>query len=156
MANTDLISISLVDINGNRATVPIFVPSGESVLALQTYMEAATTALDDVTAAKIDSASVTLSLNLPAGLKAAATAGHFINQGANFAFDAANTPYRHTIRVPAILETLLNGEQVDTTDAAVIAWRDNILNGVGAVVPSDRYANDLVALLQALLTFRQS
>ena len=155
MANVDLITFQLTDAAGKVAQCHVYVPSGETIEDIQALATAIATELDDVTAAVITEASVRLSLTLPGGLKAEATAGHYVNLGANFAFDAADTEYRHTIRVPGILEALLSGDTVIMADADVAAFTTAIVDGTALVDPSDRYGNDLVAVLPSMATFRR-
>jgi hypothetical protein len=156
MANTDFISYSLADVDGQRGTVQIFVPTGQTLADLQTFSNSMVAALDAVTAAVVQAATVTKALTLPGGIKGTATAGHYIQHGANFGFDAANTPYRHTVRVPAILESLLVGETVITDTGDGQAFAAGITGGYTGIAPSDRYGNDLTALLSALRSFRSS
>lgn len=155
MANVDLITFQLTDAAAKVAQCHVYVPSGETVADLQALANAIATELDDVTAAVITEISVRLSLTVPEGLKASATAGHYVNLGANFAFDAADTEYRHTIRVPAILEALLSGDTVIMNDDDVIAFAAAIVDGTALVDPSDRYGNDLTAVMPSMATFRR-
>lgn len=155
MATVDFISYRFVDNDGNSGTSQIFLPSGATVSELQTFSNSLAPLIDDVTAAVIDSATLTLALTLPGTLKANPIAGMYIAHGANFGFDAADTVYKHTIRIPAILETLLAGESVDTGDADVQAFVAGIVSGFGADQASDRYANDLTALISAERSFRK-
>lgn len=156
MANVDFISYSLLDDDGQRGSVQIFVPTGSTLAALQTFSDSMSNVIDDITAATIQSATVTKALTLPGTLKANAIAGHYIQHGANFGFDAANTPYRHTVRIPAILESLLTGETVITDAGVGQAFVTGMTGGFGADTPSDRYGNDLTTLLSALRSFRSS
>lgn len=156
MANVDFISYSLLDDDGQRGSVQIFVPTGATLAALQTFSNSMAGVIDDITAATIQSAQVTKALTLPGTLKANAVAGHYVQHGANFGFDAANTPYRHTVRIPAILESLLTGESVIVDAGTGQAFVTGMTGGFGADAPSDRYGNDLTALLSAIRSFRSS
>jgi len=156
MANTDLISVSLVDENGNRGHVHIYVPTGMTLAQLQAFADAALPDIDAVSGAKIDSVQVTKQLTLVAGLKASATAGHPIQQGANVSFDALNTAYRHTIRIPAVLESLCTGDVFNVASGAGATFATQITTGDGTVSPSDRYGNDLTAVIEGVVTFRKA
>lgn len=156
MANTDLMSFSLVDDAGRRGQAHIYFPAGATLAQLQAYADLVALDLDAITGAKIDAITVTKSLTLVAGLKAAAAANSEVPVGANMAYDAANTPYRHTIRVPALLDTLKVGDSVDDTAQAVIDFNTQITVGDGVIAPADRYGNDLTAFLDGVVTFRKA
>jgi hypothetical protein len=156
MAQVDLISYSLADDDGNVSSVPIFIPTGSTLAAIQTFSDSMAAAIDGISGAKIQSASVMKALTLPGGMKANALGDHFVNHGANFGYDAADTVYRHTARIPAIKLTLLTGEVVNTADPLVVTFDTGMTGGFGADTPSDRYGNDLTSLLSALATFRGS
>lgn len=155
MANVDLISISMVDHKGDTESMVISVPTGQTKADLELLMQAVASALDDVTGALIQSATVTQQLTLPGGLKVAATVDQDIQKGANMGYDCANTPYRTTLRVPAIDPLKLVGELVDVTDAAIIAFNSQVVNGVGTAFPSDKYANDITGFIEGRVTFRK-
>jgi hypothetical protein len=155
MAVTDFVTYSLVDHKADVFSLPVFVPTGGTIAQLQALSDAISAVLDAVTGCQIQSASVNLGLTLPGGLKGSPTANLDIEKGANFGFDAANTDYRHTIRVPAIPSAMVIGELVDLTHSDIIAFRDAILAGVAPSLPSDRYGNDLTSLLSARVTFRK-
>lgn len=154
MAAVDLISYAVDDVDGKRGHVHVYVPATYTLAQLQTFAENLAADLDAVTGAKIASITVTKSLTLPGGLKAAATASHYINQGGNFSFDAADTDYRHTTRVPAVLEALCAGDVINIAAGAGKTFVDQITVGDGVVSPSDRYGNDLVSAIEAVRTFR--
>lgn len=156
MANTHLVSYSLVDSEGRRGNVQVYVPATLTLAEVQTGSDALIALIDAITGAKVDSAQVALSLTLPGGLKAAATEGEDMQKGANFGFDAANTPYRHTIRIPAVAEAIVNGDDINEADEDAAAFITFMGTGATPFLPTDRYANDLGSLLSAVVTFRQA
>lgn len=155
LANVNLISVSLVDDAGRTGSLTLPVPTGLTVAQIQSYVTAMLPNLDAVTGAKINGCTVALQLTLPGTLKASAIADHPISYGANFGFDAADTNYRHTVRLPAIDQGLVDAGEVQTTDALIIAWTDDVVDGDATVLPCDRYGNDLSAFLGAEVTFRK-
>lgn len=151
----DIISYSLRDDKGSRATVQIHVPAGESLADLTALSNSVAAALDTLTGALLTGAAITQSVSLPGGIKTSPTVDEDIEVGCNFGFNAVGTQYRHTIRVPAFMDAYIIGEEADVTDADVQAFRDAIINGVSPALPSDRYSNDLDALLGTRVTFRK-
>jgi hypothetical protein len=137
-------------------TVPVYVPTGFTVAELLTYGQAVAEDLDDLTGLQITAMTLSTQLALPVGLKATPTDGYDINKAVNFSYDAANTDYRHTIRVPGVLSTLLVGELVLDTDPIVTAWNSDMVSGDATVDPSDKYGNDLTGFIQGVVSFRKS
>ena len=98
----------------------------------------------------------TLPIFIPSGgTRAELQAFSDVAAAVGYSFDAQNTVYRHTARVPGHLDSLLVGESADTNNAAVQAFRDMMVVGDGTLTPSDKWANDLIALLTAVLSFRK-
>lgn len=155
MANTDLISVSLLDDKGATTTTQIFVPSGLTLLQIEALADAAMDALDNVTGAQITAATVQFALTVPGTVKGAPLADHFNNQGVNMGFDCANTPYRFTLRVPAVRDSLVASGQLNTADPAVQTLITTLTGGIDPAFPSDRYGNDVAAFIAAALTFRK-
>jgi len=156
MANVDIISVKIVDENGKSGNCVYYIPTGQALADILLQAQAFMTVLDAITGGVIQEANVTLGLTLPGGLKSTATASHDINKGANIGFDVANTPYRTNIRVPAIAESIVTGEEVNITSGAGLAFVSQVISGVSPVLPSDKYGNDVVAALEGVVTFWKS
>lgn len=153
----NLLSYTLMDDAGKPGNVSVYFPNAVSLADILAFNTAFAPLLDEVTAARIASASVSLAATLPGGLKAAALADAFISQGANLGFAAQGTEYRHSLRVPALRDALIVGGAVDTTAAGPVDdVVQAVITGVGGATPSDRYSNDITALISASLTFRKS
>lgn len=155
MAQTSLISISVFDAAGKGDTVRVFVPGTTTLAEVGAIVTAFAPILDVVTGGAIKSASVQLPLTLPGGLKANATADSLRQTGANFSFRAANTNYRHTLRVPAIDLSLIDNGVLTDAGGVLQNLTDYMLVGTGGVGPTDEYANDLNALIGQELSFRK-
>ena len=153
MAEVDFITISLIDHKGKTASVQVFMPTGLTLAEIDALSDDICTNLDAIVGATINGAAVSKQLTLPAGLKGVAAANVDIEMGANFGFDAADTIYKHTIRVPSISPTKIVGDNVTLTDPIVQAFPDGITAGVAGALPSDRYGNDLVAILSGEVSF---
>lgn len=156
MANTDLMSFRLIDAAGRVGQAHIYFPAGATLAQLQAYADLVALDIDAITGAVIDAITVTKSLTKVAGLKANAAANSEVPVGANMAYDAANTPYRHTIRIPALLDTMKSGDAVNDQQQAVIDFNTQITVGDGVIAPSDRYGNDLTDFLEGVVTFRKA
>ncbi|HRE47193.1 MAG TPA: hypothetical protein PLD47_05660 [Aggregatilineales bacterium] len=157
-----VISFSVRDADGDTYSVPFHIPStGITLARFQQLANVLATALDDVIDGIIVSASLEFGLSLPGGLDTVPVAYCEVQKGALFNFTAAGTSYSHGIYIPSFTPALFEGDSVNTGDTAVQALRDAILNGIAAdiddpaVAPSDRYENDLTALVKATKRFRK-
>jgi len=102
------------------ASVPVNVPDGFTIAQLQTYVDAVAAEIDALTDGKIAEVSVTVPLNLPVGLKAAATAGSLNERGGLITFDTAG-PRADSVRIPAFNRTIMPGDAISLTDTDVAA-----------------------------------
>lgn len=156
MANVHLLSVRVLDEDGTVGNVNVFLPATNTLAEVQAFADAFISDLDAITAAKIDAATVALALTLPGALKANAIAGHPIQWGSNWSFDAANTPYRWTMHVPAVDHGIVVGDSIDTTPVFVQDFLNTMITGVAAAAPTDRGGLDLTALLGAVVSFRKA
>lgn len=155
MADVDFITYSMVDDKGRTASLQVFFETGFTVAQVQAFSDVVAPLLDDMTGLQILTAQVNLSLTIPGTVKATPTVGVDAEKGANMGYDAADTDYRHTMRVPGILDANITGELVNDAVQEVIDWNTGITSGDGTVTPTDRYANDLVSFIQGRVTFRK-
>lgn len=101
MALVSTVSIGIVDHNGDRKPIPLYIPATVTLAALATILDSTLNALDDAIDGKIDSVSVNLALALPSGLKGAAVdPGQDVHNGANLTYDPADTDFAFSIYVP--------------------------------------------------------
>lgn len=154
MAQVNLITFSILDDKSTRGQVNIFVPTGMTLAEYAAYVTATAPKLDLVTGGQIMSASLTLQMTLPGGLKASPIADDHIERGVNFPFACANTNYRHTVRVPAFRATLLTDGEVLVADQGVIDWIAKLTAGDAVILPTDKNANDITTDLGPYLAFR--
>lgn len=155
MALVNMISYSLLDIRGKRAQVTVFVPTTATLAQIQTFSDLFAAALDDVTGARIMTASVALALTLPGGIKGAATEDTFVQTGMNLAFSAANTNYRYTAHIPALLSTLIDDGEIVDVGAVIDALETLYTAGDAVVLPTDENGNDLNGELGRDFSFRR-
>lgn len=156
MTVVDVITISGQDHKGDVGRMTYYVPSGQSVGDITLQAQAMAVLLDGVTGMLLTGITLTLGLALPGGLKGTATTLQDVEKGANVGFDAANTAYRQTIRIPAINESLVSGEVFNIASGAGLAFVTGVINGVSPVLPSDKYGNDITGALEGIVTFRKA
>lgn len=156
MASVSIISFSLRDDAGKRASLPIYVPATATAAQLSALADALAPLVDGVTGAVIESISITQAHDLPAGLKVVTVADALNGMGALFNFDVQDTPYSHSIFVPAFRPLLIDNGEVIRTDTAVVDFVTGITDGTADADPSDRYANDILLLNGVEVKFRKS
>jgi len=155
MPVVDDISIKITDAKNKSKRSHVYAQTGGTLIELQNFVDANAPLIDAIIEGQITAITFTRALVIPGGLKGAPVANCDVEEGANMLFDVAATNYNHGIRLPSLLQTLFTGEEVDITDLDVIAWSNNIINGVAGVVPSDRYGGDVIGLLSGAKTFRR-
>jgi len=155
MAFVSIISFALRDDAGKRATVPIYVPATGTQAQIEALADVLAEALDNLTGAVIEQISVTLNHDLPAGLKIVTVADSLHGLGGLFNFDVADTPYSHSVFVPAIPPSVIVNGEIPVTDEDVIAFVTAMQSGTVDLDPSDRYANDLLLLNGVEVKFRK-
>jgi hypothetical protein len=152
MADAVGIQYSLRDDTGKLESVEYFVDTSIPYADIQTEATAFAQLLDLVTGAAIAGASVRYPLTLPGGIKSIATPSYKNTRGALLAFDVGNTKYRWSNRIPAVLETFINGGDIsfDATDA-MDDLIQHILNNPN-VTYVNRFSESLLAFIGASLS----
>lgn len=154
------IGVSIIDDDGDVSTCVIKVPQGTLTLAeMVEFGQEIATLVDAISDGKITEISLILNLQLPGGLKANPVAFSEVQKGGLFAFSANGTPYRHSVRVPALTPSLFAGNAINTADADVAAFIAAMEDGLDAtgtqVQPSNKYEMDIVSLLTAVKSHRR-
>jgi hypothetical protein len=120
------------------ATLPIYVPTGHTLAEYQAFADAAGSVLDNVSGAKIVAADLVLALSLTnMGIKANAVAGHINERGGLIGMENAGQ-WNDSIRIPAILNTLMSGDEFNLADPLVAAVTLMLTAGNGVVFPRTR------------------
>lgn len=115
MALVHVVSVSIMDYLGDTKPMPLYIPATVSLATLDSVLDTTLNALDDAIDGQIVGVSVTLSRDLPAGLKGAAVAGKDVHNGANLTYDPADTDYAFSIYVPTWEEAGFAGQSVLTS-----------------------------------------
>lgn len=120
------------------AALPIYVPTGHTLAEYQAFADAAGTVLDNISGAKIVNADLNLALSLTnMGIKANAVAGHLNERGGIIGMETAGQ-WNDSIRIPAILNTLMSGDSFNLADPLVTAVTLMLTAGNGVVFPRNR------------------
>ena len=136
------------------ASVPFFVPDGDTLAHYTAYMEAAAAVLDDVTGSQIMRAQLVLDLTLPGGLKSAPVAAALNERGGLWVMTTSG-PYGDSFRVPAILTSIMPGDSFDIASGAADTFSNFLIAGDGVVITKTRNAFDYLARVTGKKSFRR-
>lgn len=106
--------------DGTLATIPVRIPSGQSLATIQAYVDIMAPLLDAVSGAYIDSIDVTVGLTVPGGVAVAADAGILNERGGLISFETTG-PRRDSFRIPAIKTSIMSGSEFSLSDTDVAA-----------------------------------
>lgn len=154
MASDVLLSVNILDADGDTKAAHVFLPAATTEADIATYAAAYMPLLDAVVDGKISSVSYSKPLALPGGLKAGAVANSEVQKGANFSF-VNPSRYKFGVWIPCWTPSLFTGDVVNVAGAGVAGFRDAYINGLSGVLPTNGFGFDLTALARATKNFRK-
>lgn len=154
-----LVSFTIQDEIGKKAQIPVFLIPGLTISQYTEFVAAHAANIDLICGGQIVAATLQLDLALPAGLKASAVNGSRVAVGGLFNF---LTPGRftHSVRIPALGEPLVtSGGGINTADADVADWIDDLVTGVavtgGSALPTNGHSEDLASFSSGKYSVRR-
>ena len=142
--------------DGKLAACVLHAQAGDTLAHYQAFCDAWLPHVDDITGGQIVEASITIPLTLVAGLKANPLSGHYNERGVNFLMDVALSGFNESVRIPAVLESLVVGNSVDLTVAPGSDIPTFLTGGDGIVFPKTRAGLDFLGSgISAKRTFRR-
>lgn len=159
MANPYSVSFSIEDRDGDNSTVVIFVDSTFTLAQYAGFVTAFAPLLDAVTQGKIVSATLNMDMTLPGSLKSSATSTAENQVGGLWTL-ATPARYKHGLRVPALIDSLFVGKNVNYSAAgAGQNFTNAVTGGVDVsgtqIIPRDGYGNDLTSVATAVKSIRR-
>lgn len=149
-------SFTIKDATGDTKSVAVyFEPASATLAQIQSWVTALSALIDNLTDGVLIAANLTIGATLDAGVKTEVTGDPDIQRGALLGFSADGTAYRHSLWIPAFLDAAFTGDVVDLDNAgvqALEAWLNTPTNGIQG---TDKYDNDIVALLEGVKSFRK-
>lgn len=153
MAVVSVLSYQFTDADGNRKSLPVYVPAAATLANLQLFSDALVALLDDHTDAQVTGITATVGLTTPGGLKTEPVAGSNVQEGALLSFGLAASNYTHGVFVPGWAEADFSGaEVVDENITALIA---QFVTGSNSVAPTSREGLDIDAYVDGSKRFRK-
>lgn len=152
---TDILSFGIVDADGDKKTLPVYIPSGLTLAQMQTFADDLAPKLHAVIDGEITDITATFSLSIAAGAAGAAVAGSEVQKGVLLDFVAADTQYVHGVYVPTWKNANFSGNEINLAGTGVSAFIAEFTTGATPALPSDRYGNDLTSLKKGTKRFRK-
>lgn len=154
------IGYTMRDADGDTSTFAVKIPDATYTLAnLAEFAKEFGDLINAVTDAVIVDVRLVASFPVDENWRTLPVQDCEVQKGALFAFQAADTEFRHSIRIPGFRPSKFAGNSVNTGDADVIALKNALISGLDAsgvvVLPSDKYGNDLVSMISAVKSFRK-
>lgn len=153
MAVVSVLSYQFTDADGNKKSLPVYVPASATLANLQLFSDALAALLDDHTDAQITAISATVGLTTPGGLKTEPVAGSNVQEGALLSFSLAASNYSHGVFVPGWAQADFSGsEVVDENITSLIA---QFVSGSNSVLPTSREGLDIDGYIDGKKKFRK-
>lgn len=152
-----LLSAELHDVIGTPSSTNLYlkVPDTVTVANLATFVQDYSAVLDPITGAQIDRMSIKITLPF-SGAKSAPIAGSEVEKTGLFNFEQTGSFYKFGIDIPAIAASVLTtGGLIDLTNTNVQAWITFLGTVTAGITVVSKFLNTLVALLDALISFRK-
>lgn len=159
MANPSILSVEITDAEGVTATSPIYldIPPTVTVADLTTVAGEYLALLDAIIDGQITDAKfiITPAAGAFAGLKSAPVAGSNVESTGLFNFSQTGSKYKFGIDVPSIANSKIVGGRINLSDSDIAAWKGFIEGVHLTITVVSKFVLVLVALLDALRTFRK-
>lgn len=153
MADT-LLSMAVVDADGDSKRVQVFLPAATTQAAIVTFSDSFSALLDAVIDGQITDISYTISVPVPGGLKASPVANSEVQKGALFSFLNASR-YKWGQYIPTWIPANFTGDEVDLEATGVAAFLAAYTAGLAGTNPTNGYSDDLTSLAGNRKAFRK-
>lgn len=117
-----LLSVSVQDSEQDTktASVPLYLPTGLTVAAVQTWADNALQKLDNVMGGQILSAGIQFALTLPGGAKSSPVSGSLNERGGLITFNTSG-PRNDSFWIPGIKPSIMPGDSFSLSDTDIAA-----------------------------------
>lgn len=136
------------------ATFPLYVPTGFTLAQYQTFADTMAPVIDAVTGSEITDIDINVALTLVSGLKTGPVTNALNERGGIIGFDTAGQ-FNDSIRVPAILPSIMAGDTFLLTDTDVANLVAAMIVGDTVVIPRTRDGFTWSSALYGKKSFRR-
>jgi len=119
------------------ATLPLYVPTGFTLAQYQTFADVAAPLVDALTGSEVVGIDMALALSIVGGLKGAPVAASLNERGGIIGMENAGQ-FNDSVRIPAILVSIMSGDEFSLADADVAAFTLMLTAGDGVIFPRTR------------------
>lgn len=152
----DIASFTIKDATGDSKSIAVyFVHGGATLAQIVSYVQGLAGVVDAVTDGVLIAANLTVGVTLPGGIKTDVTGDPDIQRGALMGYTADGTPYKHSVWVPAFIDSGFTGDVVDDANAAVQAFNDYLITVLNGNHATDKFENDLTDFIAGVKSFRK-
>lgn len=153
MAVVSVLSYQITDADGNKKSLPVYVPASVTLANLQAYSDATVALLDDTIDGQITGITALVGLTTPGGLKGTPVAGSNVQEGALLSFGIASSNYTFGMFIPAFAQE--NFSDASVVDENITDFIAQIVTGSNSTAPTSREGLDLDAYLGGEKRFRK-
>lgn len=156
---------SVVDAKNETSNTEVNLPGSVAFADVVIFASQMALLINPLITGAITRIGVVFSVTLPGGLRAAATSGSDVEEGARFQFRTLNGFFT-AMRLPTFNEANISSSSraVDLDDTDVAAYRAAMVSGInltaaggsGTISPTDKREEDIVALASAQEQFLSS
>jgi len=158
MADPTVFSATFIDDAGVRATAVEYVDYDGALTTVNDLLDAAVAwaaLVDPLSDAKVESVSIQVVQENPAGTKASPVADSTVERGALFSYSQVGSRYVSSTQIPGIANSLVTNGKVDLTAAAVIAFINAMTNQAAAFPAQSKAGNAINKFLDVVVNFRK-
>lgn len=154
MAAVDIVSFKVRDQFNASRTIPIAIPTGQTLANITTWAQAVELALDAVMDGFVEGITVSLNIALNGGAKVAATGGNRVGTGARLTYDVTDSDYSDSVFVPTWKDAGFAGENVLTS--GVYQTLEDLLHTVtNGITATDQTGNAFADFLRGVYAQRK-
>lgn len=151
------ISYRMLDKLGVVVSMPVYVAVDDTKTVAQVLTDANLIGqqIDPISDSQILDFAVSLSGNSVSGGKSSPAATAENERTGLFNFDQATSPYKFGVDVPSIADSKITNGKINLTDSDILAFVSALTAAGTALTPESTSLYTLVALLDALISFRK-
>jgi hypothetical protein len=126
------------------APFPLYLGTAGALADYTAQAQAFAAKLDAVTESQLVGIDLGVAIALPGGLKATPDTGAYNERGGLIGWDTSGQ-FSDSVRIPAILHTIMSGDSFALDDADILALTDQMQLAVNGLTPVTRDGFDWVA-----------
>jgi len=135
--------------------IPVNADDTKTLAAIVGDVLALQIAVDGISDSEIVGSSINLTTGFSTAIKTTPATTAENERTGLFNFSQTGTPYKFGLDVPSIAEATITNGKIDLSNSSILAFKAAILTAGAALTVVSTAIHSLVALLDALITFRK-